>query len=346
MGILLVLLAGAATLYAAGAAERGSPDGPRLADAAGGAMSISDSKGDGAIFDLADIGPGTGGQGEVTIGNTGSSPGALTLAAVERSDSPGLYGGSLSQMLDLRIVELGGGSEAEVYAGGLDAMPELALGTLAAGESRSYRFTVTMRDDGGPESPYVGDNLYQRAATRLRYEWTLTEAEAESEGGGPEPGEPVPTPLSPPPSPSVASSTPPPEVVSPPPESAPAGEILRGGAKAERLVGTSQDDLIYGLGGDDVIFGRGGDDRLFGGAGADRISGGPGADQIYGGAGNDRLSGGTGRDHIYGGSGDDVIFARDGSADVVDCGPGDDTAYVDAHDRTRGCELVHRSSGR
>ena len=43
---------------------------------------------------------------------------------------------------------------------------------------------------------------------------------------------------------------------------------------------------------------------------------------------------------ICGGGGNDVIFARDGKRDVIDGGPGRDTAYVDKGDVVRHVEKV------
>jgi Ca2+-binding RTX toxin-like protein len=54
------------------------------------------------------------------------------------------------------------------------------------------------------------------------------------------------------------------------------------------------------------------------------------------------LNGGAGTDRLYGGPGNDVLRARDGQRDVVDCGPGRDTAYVDRLDRVSGCETVRK----
>jgi Ca2+-binding RTX toxin-like protein len=322
--VLLAVLAGAAVLYAS-AAVRSGPAGSGVQTFAAGAMSVSNSKQGTAIFDISGIGPGMTGEGEVTIGNTGSAPGALTLASFDRSDAPGRYGGVLSDRLDLRLADVTAGADAEVYAGELVAMPELRMGTLAAGESRTYRFAVDMRDGGPPSSPYVDDNLYQRASTSLGYDWALTEAE---EGAAPEP--PEPPPLSPVPAPAPTPTAP------ALPDTA-ASRALVGDAHPNSLVGTPGDDLIYGLGAADTILGRGGDDYVFGGAGADRIDGG---------LGNDRLRGGVGADRIDGGPGEDILFARDGEADVLDCGSGADTAYVDERDRARSCEAVHRQYGR
>jgi Ca2+-binding RTX toxin-like protein len=322
-GVLLAVLFGAATLFAAGLVNRGSANsGIRVV--ASGAISVSNSKDGAAIFDLVGVGPGTGGEGEVTIGNTGSAPGTLTLASLDRADARGLYGGALSGRLDLRIADVTAGNDAEVYAGGLASMPELGLGTLAGGESRTYRLTISMRDGGSPSTPYADDNLYQRATTSLAYQWTLTESE---------PGVPPPV------APDVPAAPAPPasDGFTPPGGSPPGIDPLVGDAHPNLIVGTSQHDLIYGLGAADAIFARAGDDYALGGAGADRV---------YGGPGDDRLRGGTGSDRVYGGSGSDVLFARDGEVDLVDCGSGSDIAYVDQHDLTKSCEAVHRQYGR
>ena len=78
-----------------------------------------------------------------------------------------------------------------------------------------------------------------------------------------------------------------------------------GGPKADRLSGTSSDELICGL------------------------------------DGSDRITGGRGRDRLFGGEGNDTIAARDGTFDVVGCGPGTDTAFVDRVDHVGvDCERV------
>jgi hypothetical protein len=319
-GVLLAVLAGATALYAAGFAAP-SRVRPLTLTAAEGAIGIGSSRAGGAIFRLANLGPGMSGEGEVTIGNTGSLAGSLALVSFAPSDAPGLYGGALSARIDLRIADVSAGGHRQVYAGALDSMPRLELGVLAAGASRTYRFLVSMRDGGAPSSPYLEDNLYQRAGTSLGYEWSLTETEA----GGEEPQAPPPT------------STVPPSGAAPAPDEWPHDRLQVGNRHPNLLLGSPQNDLIYGRGGADVIRGMGGRDYLLGGAGADRVSGGPGAD---------RIRGGIGSDQIHGGSGADVVFARDRSADLVDCGSGADIAYVDVHDRTVGCEIIRHRYGR
>jgi peptidoglycan/xylan/chitin deacetylase (PgdA/CDA1 family) len=98
----------------------------------------------------------------------------------------------------------------------------------------------------------------------------------------------------------------------------------RGTGGPDRLTGTPGPDTLLGLGAGDTLVGRGGADRLLGGPGGDRLRGGPGADRLLGGPGNDRLQ------------------ARDGVADVVNCGPGpSDVAVIDGSDGTAAdCERV------
>lgn len=89
------------------------------------------------------------------------------------------------------------------------------------------------------------------------------------------------------------------------------------------ILGTASGELIVGTIGADVIRARAGNDR------------------VLGGAGRDRLNGGLGVDTLSGGTGDDVLLARDGLADWVGCGWGQDVAVVDRRDHVgAGCESV------
>ena len=106
--------------------------------------------------------------------------------------------------------------------------------------------------------------------------------------------------------------------------------IIHGTPGPDRLDGTPASDVIYGGGGDDVIRAHAGNDAL------------------YGDGGNDVMWPGAGSDVQFGGRGDDVLhaLANDNQEDVLDCGPGDDVAYVIVHDpaRFRGCEQIIRLS--
>ncbi len=126
-------------------------------------------------------------------------------------------------------------------------------------------------------------------------------------------------------------------------------DVFVGTAKADDHSGGPGRDRISGRGGDDILSGRGGRDQISGGAGADVIHGGAegdvliggwGDDVIRGADGRDELVGGPGRDRLFGGNHADVIKAQGGDADFIDCGTGDDTAFVDPVDTVRGCEKV------
>lgn len=109
--------------------------------------------------------------------------------------------------------------------------------------------------------------------------------------------------------------------------SAAAAAVITGTNGPDRLVGTPYADQIYGQGGNDLIYGHQGDDVL---------RGGDGNDSIWAGVGADRESGGRGDDVLH-------ALANDNRVDVLDCGPGNDVAYLNAaeHDRTIDCETIH-----
>jgi Ca2+-binding RTX toxin-like protein len=96
----------------------------------------------------------------------------------------------------------------------------------------------------------------------------------------------------------------------------------------------------------DRVHGGSRDDTVSGGDGDDRVGGGRGDDTVNGDAGNDRLFAGRGTDVVSGGDGDDVLhaLARDHDKDVLDCGAGNDVAYVRWVERdlteTPNCETV------
>jgi Ca2+-binding RTX toxin-like protein len=107
------------------------------------------------------------------------------------------------------------------------------------------------------------------------------------------------------------------------------------------------DDILYGYLYNDTLHGDDGNDTLYGGVHDDSLWGKDGDDTIYGSLGVDHLRGGAGGDVldgadpyvltdpldvIRGGDGPDSVKAQDSLKDKIDCGPGTDTAYVDAED--------------
>ena len=102
-----------------------------------------------------------------------------------------------------------------------------------------------------------------------------------------------------------------------------------------------------------TVQGNGGIDTITGNDGTETIEGGAGDDLLEGGYNHDTITGGSGRDIIFADEtsqrsgmvpfGNDVVLARDGEADVIDCGVGDDRAVVDMLDTVTNCEAVDRS---
>ncbi len=119
------------------------------------------------------------------------------------------------------------------------------------------------------------------------------------------------------------------------------GNDLDGRGGADRLVGREAADTLRGGDGDDRLAGRGGADMLLGGRGndtlhgnldrdpsydwaADRLKGGAGNDALFGQSGDDSLSGDNGHDLLNGQDGQDRLLGGNG-ADTLQGGYGQDT---------------------
>jgi hypothetical protein len=94
---------------------------------------------------------------------------------------------------------------------------------------------------------------------------------------------------------------------------------------------------VKGGSGDDTLNGGEAGDTLDGELGNDTIDGKGGDDTLLGGAGDDTLTGGQGVDRFNGGAGKDTIDSKDGAAERVDCGIGNDTVTADAADDLHQC---------
>ena len=119
-------------------------------------------------------------------------------------------------------------------------------------------------------------------------------------------------------------------------------DFLKGETGNDALSGGRGPDGIAGDQGRDIMVGGPSNDVVAAGSGNDRAAGGSGDDTIGGGRGNDRVRGDAGVDRLFGGTGRDAVNAVDGTADVVDCGPGRDRARADRIDQVTNCESVTR----
>ncbi len=274
-----------------------------LSLATAGAFKLSNSRDGLAIFSADNLAPGGAISGEVTLGNTGSGTGVLSLdASPPRSAGPGV---SLSSRLRLSISDTTGRTEQRIYSGPLASTPAHAdLIDLPPGGKRSYRFDVLLPDGGPPPSKDGGDNAYQGTGVSVDYEWGLT-AKPESACGN------------------VIRGT-------------MSADALVGTAGGDKMLGLRGDDSEQARAGDDCLIGGGGDDRLLGRGGADILGGRHGADVLRGGPGADQLRGGPGKDELFGGAGADLIRSRGGGHDRIHCDANDEVR-AGVHDEVFGC---------
>ncbi len=123
----------------------------------------------------------------------------------------------------------------------------------------------------------------------------------------------------------------------PPPGEAPSPKC--GGAPTHQ--GTSGDDVVTGLSGatsgDDVFNMKDGNDTVFDVVGFTNEGG---SDIFRMGDGDDDVISVGGNDTICLGDGNDFANAADGWIDLIKCGDGVDTVFVDAFDILEECENV------
>ena len=109
-------------------------------------------------------------------------------------------------------------------------------------------------------------------------------------------------------------------------------DVMNGGDGDDTMNGGADDDQLFCQNGNDSLHGRDGNDVIYGNAGDDVIKGGEDGDVEYGGRGDDTMWVGRGRDAEFGGPGTDVLhaLADDDQLDIVDCGSGNDVAWLNA----------------
>jgi hypothetical protein len=159
------VLAGLATVIVAAAAAVGSGADFSSHSAnptntfASGTLLQANSKSGVAVLAGSNLKPGDVRSGEVTITNTGSLAGSFKLT--ESNAANGFGSGDMA----MKIEDVSGSSPVTVYNGELGKVPAggIALGSYAAGEARTYRFTATF----SKEAP----NSDQGKVAKADYEW-------------------------------------------------------------------------------------------------------------------------------------------------------------------------------
>jgi hypothetical protein len=175
-----VILVLASALLLLGLSATAEPSTPTLRMASSGTLQLSNSLGGAAVFTARNMKPGSSASGMVAVSNTGGADGAFSLSQANLVDTPGPPGGRLSDHVRLNVEEISqGGSTAQaLYTGVLSGLGSRSLGTLRAGQTRSYRFTVDFPDGG------AGDHLFQSASLKVDYVWAAGGAGGGGGAGG------------------------------------------------------------------------------------------------------------------------------------------------------------------
>ena len=153
--VLLLLVA----LPAAVLAGIGDADTRPAALRAQGAVSLSSSLGNHAIFTASRLGPGESARGRVAIRNTGTRPARLALSQSGVRDVEGPWGGRLSERLALTVRDVQAG--LTVYSGPFASMTQRDAGLLRPDESRTYELTASL--------PRSAGNAFQSSSDSVRY---------------------------------------------------------------------------------------------------------------------------------------------------------------------------------
>ena len=162
---LLLVIAGVASAL---------PTDPQLGRiSAQGPVGLSSSKANVALLQGSGIKPGDSVTGIVTLTNKGDRAGKLSLVISGLRDTPGLYGGRLSSVLQLRIDDLSTGTAPVETT--LARTTPLALADLKGRQSRTYKVTATFPDTGVPLGPTLGDNAQQGSSVEVALAWNISE---------------------------------------------------------------------------------------------------------------------------------------------------------------------------
>lgn len=136
-----------------------------------GILHHTNSKAGAAILTADKMVPGHTYTGTVDIKNDGNVDGKFSLSTSNLSDTPGANGGKLSSVLQVTVVDQTNGNQ-QVYSGPINAVSAANFGTIAAGATHTFQFTVTFPDGGQPGSATTGDNAYQGSSMSIEFDWT------------------------------------------------------------------------------------------------------------------------------------------------------------------------------
>jgi hypothetical protein len=152
---LLALALGSAMFSGASFSSRSASK----ASLAAGSVGLTSSKPNQAIVSATGMEPGAAREGTIVIGNEGDVAGTVTLKA------SGLTGPALAAVIDLKVDDITSGT-TQKWSGKLDSFSSgVSLGSFAAAETRTYRFTLSW-------PPSAKEASLQGATTSLTFQWS------------------------------------------------------------------------------------------------------------------------------------------------------------------------------
>lgn len=177
ISVATIALAAALIAVALGvAAERGGRDATSVAKSAT-ELKLGNNKRRRPVIRFFGMAPGDKRKRRVRISNR-RGPARLYLRAVKLKGWAGPNGGSLDEVLRLRVRRIRGARpkrrgkpRRRIYNGPLKEMRRINLGYFKPHSARNYRFKVIFPDRGAPPSAAGGDNAYQGARAKVKFRW-------------------------------------------------------------------------------------------------------------------------------------------------------------------------------
>jgi len=113
------------------------------------------------VAETSGLVPGDSRKGSVSITNKGSAAASVDLKA------SGLTGTALAAVIDLKIEEVAGSTTTQKWSGKLGTFTTLDLGSLGAGSTQTYQFTLSWPEASKSSS-------LQGASTSLTFQWSAS----------------------------------------------------------------------------------------------------------------------------------------------------------------------------
>jgi hypothetical protein len=165
--LALGILLGAIILFAACLTSLAAAAPNKLGMFAGGQVKQTNSSDLASILNVHGMLPGQVARGTVVIANDGDATELFSLSAAV-TDTANAAGAQLSQVLQLKVTDVTDQSHPRVvFRGLLTGLSDAAAGSIAAGHSRTYLFTVTF--------PSGADDRFAGSSLAVEFDWTAVQ---------------------------------------------------------------------------------------------------------------------------------------------------------------------------